>query len=115
MNRLGLANSVAVAYLGASNAALPFQILGALANAREGENLVIVSEDCMAVDDDVRMQPASVSNDHVFSDDAERAYLATGSDLRFLVDAGGGVDRGSVHRSTSIKVTSASLTGSDAT
>ena len=73
---------VAVADFRARDAALPFQILRAQADAGERKNFVRPAQLRMAVNDDVRMQFAAVAENHIFTDDAERPDLAIRADLR---------------------------------
>ena len=72
----------------ARQAALPFQVLRLQSDAGEGKNLVAFAQHGVAVNHDVRMQPAIVPQHHVFADDTVRPDDAAGADLGFGVDHG---------------------------
>ena len=78
----GFADNVSISDASASDAAFPFAVLRAEADAAEGKELVVVADGGVAVHNDVGKQTATVAQNHVFSDDA------IGADLAVLADAG---------------------------
>ena len=78
----GFADNVSISDASASDAAFPFAVLRAEADATEGKELVVGADDGVAVHNDVGKQTATVAQNHVFSDDA------IGADLAVLADAG---------------------------
>ena len=77
----------------AREAALPFQVLRFQADAGEGKNLVVLAQRGMAVNDDMGMEPAVLSQRHIFADDTIRPDDATGANPRLRMNHG----RGSNH------------------
>ena len=78
----GFADDVSISDASASVAAFPFVVLRAESDATEGKELVVVANDGVSVHNDVGKQPATVAQNHLFSDDA------IGADLAVLADAG---------------------------
>ena len=52
------------------DAALPFQVLRLQSDAGEGENFVLVAQRGMAVNNNVRMEAATVAQSDIFANDA---------------------------------------------
>jgi hypothetical protein len=63
-------------------------------DAGKREDFVSLAQACVAINDDVRDQPAAGAQDDVFSNDAVRSYFAFRTDLGFWVNNGCGVDHG---------------------
>ena len=108
-----LAEDVVISDLHASDAPLPFQVLGFQSQACKGKHLVVGAEGGMAVDDDVRMQLAAVAEADVLTDDAVGPDFAIGTQLRARMDDRRGMNgRRHGQRSKNMHVTTASLTTS---
>ena len=90
----GFADDVSISDASASDAALPFAVLRAEADAAEGKELVVVADDGVAVHNDVGKQTATVAQNYVFSDDAIGADLAVFADAGAFVNDCAGMNHG---------------------
>lgn len=90
----GFADDVSISDASASEAAFPFAVLRAEADAAEGKELVVVADDGVAVHNDVGKQTATVAQNHVFSNNAVRADLAVFADAGAFVNDCAGMNHG---------------------
>lgn len=75
------------------DAALDLRVLRPQADAAKRIDVILPPEAGVAVDDDVRMQPALLTDFHMFTDDAIRSDRTTGADLRRPVNDRRGMDQ----------------------
>ena len=113
VDRHVLPKGVAIGDLGAGEAAFPLQVLRLQPDAGERENLILAAQHRMPIDDHVRVQATTRPEHDLRANDAVRANHAACANLCLGMNHGGGMDLG--HLSMSMKVTSASLTGSEST
>src|SRR5205085_8562178 len=109
---------VVIPDLGARSAAAPFQVLRFEADACKWEDFVAVAQGGVAIDHDVRVERAVFAERDVLTDHAIRSDPTARSDFRIRMNNGCRMDLDIIHAlsaSTSMKVTSASLTGSELT
>src|SRR5258708_37669619 len=77
---------VVIADLGAGNAPFPFQVLGLETNAGEREELIASANRGVAVNNNMRIQPAAGANHSVAAHNTIGANLTPGADLRAGMD-----------------------------
>ena len=90
----GFADNVSISDASASDAAFPFAVLRAEADAAEGKELVVGADDGVAVHNYLGKQLATVAQNHVFSDDAIGADLAVFADASVFVNDCAGMNHG---------------------
>lgn len=83
IDRDEFAKCVSVADFQVGRLAVVFQVLRALADAREREELVCLSDDAGAVQRDVVLEPASITENYAVSHDAVGSDFAAGTNLGF--------------------------------
>src|SRR5439155_18933632 len=112
------AESVVVSDASVGGAATPFEVLRVQAEACKRENFIAAPQGGVAIDDDVRMERAVFAERDVLADHAIGSDPTARSDFRIRMNNGCRMDLDIIHAlsaSTSMKVTSASLTGSELT
>src|SRR5437762_6688687 len=92
MNGNMFAESIVLADFRASDSTAPLHVLGFQPKADERKNFVASAQHGMAVNDDVRVEPAIVTERNMLADDAARADLAIAADLRFGMNDCGRMD-----------------------
>ncbi len=92
------AEGIAIADFEIGGLGFVFQVLALLANRGEGEEFIVGTDGGGAGDDDVILQPATVSEGDALVEDAIGANFDASAELHAGVNDGGGVDIGLGHR-----------------